>query len=134
MNAEQVKLLRDTFKAVEPMAQETGEMLYNKLFEIDPSLQPLFKGDLKSQAKMVITAIGLAVSGLDKPEGLQDQVKSLGPRHINYGVQPRDVNTFGAALIWALEQSLGPAFTPEVKDAWIAAYGALSVAMRRATT
>ena len=134
MNAEQVKLLRETFKAIEPMAQETGEMLYNKLFEIDPSLQPLFKGDIKTQAKMVITAIGLAVSGLDKPEGLQDQVKSLGTRHITYGVPPRDVNTFGAALIWALDQSLGPAFTPEVKDAWIAAYGALSVAMRRATT
>ena len=134
MNAEQVKLLRDTFKAIEPMAQETGDMLYNKLFEIDPSLQPLFKGDLKTQARMVITAIGLAVSGLGKPEDLQDQVKSLGTRHVNYGVQPRDINTFGAALIWALEQSLGPAFTPEVKEAWIAAYGVLSVAMRRATT
>lgn len=133
MNAEQVRLLRETFTAVEPMAVETGEMLYNRLFEIDPSLRPLFKGDLKTQARMVMTAIGLAVAGLDRPDGLSDQVKALGSRHISYGVQPRDVNTFGAALIWALEQALGPAFTPEVKDAWVAAYGVLSVAMRRAT-
>ncbi len=133
MNAEQVKLLRETFKSIEPMAQETGEMLYTKLFEIDPSLKPLFKGDLKTQAKMIMTAIGLAVTGLDQPDNLGQQVKALGTRHVNYGVQPRDVNTFGAALIWALEQTLGPAFTPEVKEAWVAAYGVLSVAMRRAT-
>lgn len=133
MNAEQVRILRETFKAVEPMAAETGEMLYNKLFDIDPSLRPLFKGDLKAQARMVMTAIGLAVAGLDRPDALNDQVKTLGSRHISYGVQPRDVNTFGAALIWALEQALGPAFTPDVKDAWVAAYGVLSVAMRRAT-
>ena len=133
MNAEQVKLLRETFKSIEPMAQETGEMLYTKLFEIDPSLKPLFKGDLKTQAKMIMTAIGLAVAGLDQPDNLGQQVKALGTRHVNYGVQPRDVNTFGAALIWALEQTLGPAFTPEVKEAWVAAYGVLSVAMRRAT-
>lgn len=133
MNAEQVKLLRETFKSIEPMGQETGEMLYTKLFEIDPSLKPLFKGDLKTQAKMIMTAIGLAVAGLDQPDNLGQQVKALGTRHVNYGVQPRDVNTFGAALIWALEQTLGPAFTPEVKEAWVAAYGVLSVAMRRAT-
>ncbi|MBX7212865.1 MAG: hypothetical protein K1X39_02520 [Thermoflexales bacterium] len=133
MNANQVKLLKETFKTIEPMADETGELLYTKLFEIDPSLRPLFKGDIKAQGRMVFTAIGLAIAGLDKPEAMNDQVRSLGSRHVNYGVQPRDVNTFGAAFLWALEQTLGPAFTPEVKDAWISAYGVLSVAMRRAT-
>jgi nitric oxide dioxygenase len=32
-------------------------------------------------------------------------------------------------LLWTLEQGLGPAFTPEVKDAWATVYGVLSGTM-----
>ena len=32
----------------------------------------------------------------------------------------------GAALLYTLEKGLGEAWTPEVADAWTAAYGALS--------
>jgi hemoglobin-like flavoprotein len=37
-------------------------------------------------------------------------------------------------LLWTLEQELGPAFTPEVRDAWTEAYLLLATVMRRATT
>ncbi len=37
----------------------------------------------------------------------------------------------GLALIWALEQGLGPLWTKEMKEAWMAAYGLLSTAMSR---
>jgi hemoglobin-like flavoprotein len=32
-------------------------------------------------------------------------------------------------LIWTLDKGLGPDFTAEVQDAWLAAYGALSGVM-----
>ena len=35
----------------------------------------------------------------------------------------------GQALLWTLERGLGEAFTPEVRDAWAAAYALLSAAM-----
>ena len=35
----------------------------------------------------------------------------------------------GAALLWTLQQGLGEAFTPEVKDAWATAYIILSTTM-----
>lgn len=134
MNAEQIALVRKTFEKVEPIAQETGDLFYNRLFEIDPGIRPLFKGDIKKQALMLMTVIGLAVRGLDRPESIADSIRSLGARHYSYGVTPPDYNTFGAALIWALEQSMGDDFTPEVKAAWVEAFAVLSQAMKDATT
>jgi hemoglobin-like flavoprotein len=93
----------------------------------------MFKDDIKRQAQMLMTAIGLAVNGFDRPETIADAVNKLGYRHHTYGVMQPDYNTFGAALLWALEQSMGDDFTPDVKQAWIEAYAVLSKAMKEAT-
>ena len=134
MDAQQIALVQKTFEGVEPIAQEVGDLLYTRLFEMDPGVRPLFKGDLKKQALMLMTVIGLAVRSLDRPEAVESSVRALGQRHFGYGVSAPDYNTFGAALIWALEQVLGDAFTPEVKQAWIQAYDLLSGAMKKATS
>jgi hemoglobin-like flavoprotein len=133
MNAQKIALVQNTFDKVEPIAQQTGELFYQRLFEMDPTIRPLFKGDIKTQALMLMTVIGLAVRGLDRPQSVQEAVNALGHRHSSYGVGYGDYNTFGAALIWALEQSMGSDFTPEVKEAWVEAYGVLSDAMKKAT-
>jgi hemoglobin-like flavoprotein len=39
----------------------------------------------------------------------------------------------GTALLWTLEQGLGPDFTPEIRDAWTEAYLYVSTIARRAT-
>ena len=134
MDARQIALVQKTFEDVEPIAQEVGDLLYTRLFEMDPGVRPLFKGDLKKQALMLMTVIGLAVRSLDRPEAVESSVRALGQRHFRYGVSAPDYNTFGAALIWALEQVLGDAFTSEVKQAWIEAYDLLSGAMKKATS
>jgi hemoglobin-like flavoprotein len=133
MNAQKIALVQNTFEKVEPIAQQTGELFYQRLFEMDPTIRPLFKGDIKTQALMLMTVIGLAVRGLDRPQSVQEAVSALGHRHSSYGVGNSDYNTFGAALMWALEQSMGNDFTPEVKEAWVEAYGVLSDAMKKAT-
>jgi hemoglobin-like flavoprotein len=43
-----------------------------------------------------------------------------------YGVEAADYKPVGEALIWTLGKGLGDDFAPDVRDAWIAAYGALS--------
>lgn len=133
MNAQQIALVQTTFEKVEPIAQQTGELFYQRLFEMDPTIRPLFKGDIKKQALMLMTVIGLAVRGLDRPQSIDEAVKALGVRHAGYGVGITDYNTFGAALIGAMEQAMGSEFTPDVKEAWVEAYGVLSDAMKKAT-
>lgn len=134
MDQEQIQLVQRTFeRKVRPIAQEAGEMMYLRLFEIEPSLKPLFKGDIKRQGEMLMTAIGLAIQSLDQPDKVKATVQELGKRHAGYGVQPSYYNIFGAALMWALEQVIGPDFTPEVRIAWGEAYAILAQSMRQAT-
>lgn len=51
---------------------------------------------------------------------------------MKYGVQPQHYDTVGAALLLTLEQGLGAAFTPEVKQAWATVYGVLASTMKSA--
>lgn len=133
MTPEQIKLVQVTFDKVRPVAQEAGEMFYLKFFEMDPAVQPLFKGDIKRQGLMLMTALGLVVSNLDRPETIAGNIEGLGHRHWGYGVKASDFNVFGAALLWTLEQVLGDQFTPEVRAAWGEAYTVLSLNMKQAT-
>jgi hemoglobin-like flavoprotein len=102
------------------------------LFELDPTLRPLFKGDMKEQGRKLMDMITLAVKGLDRPEALLPALAALGRRHADYGVNKHDYETVGEALIWTLEQGLGPSFTPDVREAWEAIYGFIAGSMREA--
>ena len=134
MDVKKIELVQKTFEErVSPIAQEAGEMMYLRLFEMEPSLKPLFKGDIKRQGEMLMTAIGLAIQNVDNPVKMAAAVKDLGHRHAGYGVQAGYFNIFGAALLWALEQVIGPDFTIDVKEAWGEAYALLAKAMREAS-
>ena len=126
----QKSLVRQTFAAVAPIADQAAAIFYSRLFELNPSLRSLFTIDMREQGKKLMQMIGFCLGKLDALDELVPTVRSLGARHVGYGVVESDYATVGAALLWTLEQGLGPAFTPEVKDAWAAVYGVLSETMR----
>ena len=76
--------------------------------------------------------LAFVVRGLYQPESIVDAVRRLGERHAHYGVQPHHYATVGEALLWTLEQLFGPAFTPQVAEAWSEAYQLLAGLMREA--
>ena len=119
-------LVQTTFAKVVPIADQAAALFYGRLFEMDPSLRPLFKSDLAEQGKKLMTMIGVAVKGLDTLDELVPAVKNLGRRHAGYGVTDAHYDTVGGALLWTLEKGLGSDWTPDVAAAWTAAYGKLS--------
>ncbi len=123
------ELVQATFAMVEPIAEAAAELFYNKLFELDPALKPLFKGDIKEQGKKLMATLKVVVAALDAPPKLVPAVQILGQRHKGYGVQPAHYATVGEALLWTLEQGLQEAFTPEVKQAWTRVYTVLADTM-----
>lgn len=129
MNPIQIRLVQESFSAVAPIAEAAAGMFYQRLFELDPSLSKLFKGDMKEQGRKLMTMIAAAVRGLDDLNALVPTVQKLGARHAVYGVMDDDYGTVGSALLWTLEQGLGPAFTPDVKAAWTEVYGVLAKTM-----
>ncbi len=127
--ARQIELVQASFEKVAPIAEAAAEMFYKRLFELDPSVKALFKGDLKEQGHKLMSMIATAVSGLNDLERLVPSVKMLGLRHTDYGVVDKHYDAVGKALLWTLEQGLGEAFTAEVKEAWTAIYGLLAAVM-----
>jgi len=132
MTPAQKDLVQSTFAKLVPIADQAAALFYGRLFEMDPSLRPLFKTDLRIQGAKLMHMIGVAVKGLDSLDQLVPAVQSLGRRHAAYGVIDAHYDTVGGALLWTLEKGLGPAFTPDVKDAWTAVYGVLATTMKDA--
>lgn len=130
MQTRQIDLVQQSFAQVRPIADQAAALFYGRLFELDPSLRPLFRGDLKAQGQMLMSMIAGAVSGLRDLPRLSPVLRSLGARHVGYGVQDGHYATVGSALLWTLEQGLGDAFTPDVREAWTAAYGLLAGTMQ----
>lgn len=132
MTPQQVELVQTSFDQVRPIAAAAADLFYQRLFELDPALRPLFTSDIKKQGAMLMSTLSLAVNGLSRPETIIPAVQGLGRRHVAYGVQDHHYQTVGEALLWTLNQGLGDAYTPDVQDAWIAAYGLLTSVMQTA--
>ena len=132
MNSRQIELVQASFEKVVPIAAVAADLFYSRLFELDPSLRHMFNGDLTEQKQKLMQMLTVVVRSLKRLEELVPAVQQLGRRHGNYGVQNSQYATVGAALLWTLEQGLGPDFTPEVKEAWTAAYTVLSNTMQAA--
>lgn len=132
MNDTQVALVQQTWKQVLPIRDVAAKLFYDKLFELDPALRPLFRGDMVEQGRKLMTMIGTAVVGLSRPDELIPAVQALGVRHVAYGVQDMHYDTVAAALLDTLGKGLGDAFTPEAKEAWVAVYTVLAKTMKDA--
>jgi hemoglobin-like flavoprotein len=132
LTVHQKTLVQESFAIVAPIADDAAALFYRRLFEIDPSLQHMFRGDMAEQRRKLMQMLTAAVKGLDRLEQLVPVVQDLGRRHATYGVEERHYETVGVALLWTLEKGLGKAFTPETKEAWATVYGILATTMQDA--
>jgi hemoglobin-like flavoprotein len=132
MTPEQVKLVQDTFQQVAPIAPQAADLFYGRLFEIAPEVRALFPTDLTSQKQKLMAMLTTAVTNLHQVDKIVPAVQNLGRRHVGYGVTDAHYKPVGEALIWTLDKGLGPAFTPPVQDAWVAAYTTLAGVMKEA--
>ena len=135
MTPETERLVRESWARFEPVAVRSAEFFYAKLFELDPEAERLFaRTTMEAQGHKVMPIFAEIMRLLDRPDELVHEVADLGRRHVHYGVQDHEYDSVGTALLWTLEQGLGPAFTDEVRDAWTEAYLLVSSVARRATT
>ena len=133
MNAHTVALVQSSWEQVVPIADTAAQLFYGRLFELDPSLRPMFAhSDMTEQRKKLMQMITVAVRGLHRLGELVPAVQALGRRHVGYGVTDAHYDTVGSALLWTLEQGRGAAFTPEMKEAWATVYGLLATTMQQA--
>jgi hemoglobin-like flavoprotein len=108
MSPESERLVRESWEAARPMSDAVVTVFYARLFESNPSLARLFDGtNMEEQRRKFTLMLSEIVRVLDQPDLLVGEVAESGRRHVNYGVQDRDYEDVGAALMWALDQGLG---------------------------
>jgi hemoglobin-like flavoprotein len=129
MTERQIEAIRSTFRMIEPTANSAMVAFYERMFELDPTMRPMFRITVEEQGKKLAQVIAIVVKSLDRMEEILPAVRELGARHGQYGVTEQHYATGGAALLWTLEQGLGEAFTEEVKESWSLAYRTLTGAM-----
>ena len=128
----EITLVQSSFAKVAPIADTAAKLFYDRLFELDPTVRPLFKGDIEEQGRKLMQVISFAVNSLSASDVLVPAVQKLGVQHVRYGVKDEHYDTVGSALLWTLERGLGAAFTPAVREAWTAAYTLLANVMKDA--
>jgi hemoglobin-like flavoprotein len=132
MTPEQIKRVQDSFAKVRPIAGTAADLFYGRLFEIAPQVRALFPEDMAEQKQKLMAMLGLAVANLAHPETVVPALQDLGRKHVAYGTQAAHYEPVGAALLWTLEQGLGPNFTPEVREAWTETYALVARVMQQA--
>ncbi len=128
--ATDIRLVRQTFDLVVPIAGVAADMFYERLFYMAPSLRRLFPGDMTDQKRKLMVMLAGIAHGLGDLDALVPQLLALGARHASYGVKDSHYKAVGDALIWTLERGLANAFTPDVERAWVRVYLLVAATMQ----
>ena len=133
MTGDRARLVRASWPGVSAAAETLAGRFYVHLFAIDRTAAELFANtNMTDQRAKLMQSLATLVHALDEPSRLFETLGGLARRHAQYGVQLRHFDSVGDALLWALTDTLGPHFTPELRAAWAEAYALIASVMKRA--
>lgn len=122
-----VPVLRKSLDLVVERQPQFTPRFYEIFFERYPQVKPLFgRNSAANQAKMLQEAIVAVMDHVEDASWLTSTLGSIGVKHVSYGVEDKMYPWVGECLLATLAEISGPAWTPEVKQAWVDAYGAIT--------
>ncbi|MBS0028320.1 NO-inducible flavohemoprotein [Chitinophaga sp. 22321] len=132
MTTEQKQLVTATV----PVLREHGVLLtthfYQRMFTHNPELKHVFNMGNQQNGKQQ-TALAMAVLAyaehIENPAVLMPVVNSIGHKHTSLDIRPEHYAIVGKHLLASIAEVLGDAATPELLDAWAAAYQQLAAIM-----
>ncbi|HEY9132619.1 MAG TPA: NO-inducible flavohemoprotein [Dyella sp.] len=124
---------RDIVKQCVPALQSHGltltKVFYARLFDAQPELKHVFnmrrQATGEQQQALANAVLGYA-KHIDNPEVLNPVLDIIVSKHVSMGIRAEQYPIVGKHLLAAIAEVLGDAATPEVIDAWAAAYGQLA--------
>ncbi len=78
MTPEQIRYVKESFQKVAPIAETAADLFYTRLFEIAPSVKPLFKTERSVQGRKLMASLAFVVKNLESPEILVPVVEKMG--------------------------------------------------------
>lgn len=136
MTPDELALITSDASALAPHRKALAEEFYATLFELDPSVVPLFPADMAAQhlkfadELAVLVELATALSN-GAAEPLQARTFGLGHRHREYGTTAEHYVSVGEALLAALEQTV-EGWDKNHRAAWSKIYRLVADAMQQA--
>ncbi|ORY58487.1 globin-like protein [Pseudomassariella vexata] len=120
-------------KSTAPVLKEHGvtitTLFYNNMLKAHPELNNIFNKtsqDTGDQPRALASAVFAYASYVDDLGKLSPTVERIAHKHVSLTVEPDHYPIVGKHLLAAVATVLGDAMTPEIGDAWTAAYAALA--------
>lgn len=120
-------------KATVPVLQAHGEkitkVMYDNMISAHPELKNIFSHTSQvtgAQPRALARAVLAYAMYIDDLPKLSHAVERIAQKHVSLFIQPEQYDIVATYLIGAIGQVLGDAATPEIVDAWTAAYGVLA--------
>jgi nitric oxide dioxygenase len=124
---------KELVKATVPTLQAAGAILtahfYKRMLGNHPELKETFNmgNQANGRQKEALAGAVLAYAQhIENPGVLIDVLKGIGNKHVSLNIQPEQYAIVGENLIGSISEVLGDAATPELLDAWTAAYNQLA--------
>ena len=125
-------VLRKTFEVVVEKQPMLVHRFYEILFDRHHRAKALFgRNSQAAQEKMLTDALVAVLDHLEDASWLESTLTNLGAKHVAYGVTDEMYGWVGGSLLTALGEAAGSDWTPEAKEAWTEAFGAISGLMKK---
>lgn len=121
----EIRGIRGSFERVWPHGDEFDRQhiflkrFYQRFFHTCPELEQMFaEVDMRSQRRMLFTALKAVVHNLENPGVLEDYLTGLGDKHRGYGELNKYYEPFTRCLLQALAEVEGDFWTRETAAVW----------------
>lgn len=132
MDAEQIDIVKDSFRVVAFRAAELGEQFFTRLFREAPEMRALFPQDAWQRDHDFASGLGVLMKNLHRIEGVAPLLEDAGVRCQRAGVQPHQFGVARDVLLHTLRDMVGQDWTSETEAAWFEVLNVASAMMIRA--
>src|SRR5262245_23296309 len=102
-SVEKLNLLRSSFARIDAQGEIAGLVFYQKLFTLEPTLQPLFQTSIELQTRKLMDSLRYIVATIENPTVLAPALEAMGRRHVTYGARKPHYELVIKALLETFE-------------------------------
>jgi len=129
LTAEQISLVKSTLPLLSEAGRDVTDYFYNRMFNQHPELKNIFNMSNQRSGRQplaLFNALTAYATHIDNLPVLQQAVERIAQKHASMDIQPEQYDIVGHHLIETLKELAPNEFTPDVEDAWRAAYQQLA--------
>jgi nitric oxide dioxygenase len=132
LTSQQASIITATVPILAAHGRHITDVFYENLLREVPELNSVFNQANQAngrQSQALATAVYAYAANINNLDVLKPALERISQKHASLYIRPEQYEIVGKYLLAAMQQVLGAALTPEILDAWKAAYGQLADVM-----